>query len=461
MAFTDYFWSPPFTGSVIVEAWGSGAGGYLGGYGAGGGGAYARTSGIAVVAAVIRTVRVGDGGSPNNNGDDSVFFPFADPVAKGGNTSILGAGGLGGTAAASTGDVKYSGGDGSVSTGGLTIGGGGGGSAGDSADGVAGSSPSGAFAIARGGRGGDGGTGGSDGTNGGTPGGGAGASGTLGASGGTGGNGAVVIWEDLGVWPPIGQIPLASFGNPPPNTYSYGDIAYVSPANQTVIAECWGGGSQGRIGQGPNTPGCGGGGGAYARKAGIALIAGGTYLVRVGAPKHIAAAHESLFINGGVVLADGAVEAVFHGPGIGGQAASSVGDVKFSGGSGAPYPGDIASDGGGGASSAGRSSAGNDGSFPAPGATIVDGGGPGAFGGLQPDGNGVSVTTGPGGGGGGGSTGTVQTNPGFGFQGAVVLWLDGGVWPPVGSPVASFGAPPPLPTPPTPGVKYRKTGNCM
>lgn len=228
----------------------------------------------------------------------------------------------------------------------------------------------------------------------------------------------------------------------------YGDFAYNPPVNQTVIAECWGGGSQGRIGQGPNTPGCGGGGGAYSRKAGIALTGGGSYLVRVGAPKHIAAPHESLFVNGGVVLADGAVEAVFHGPGIGGQAANGTGDVKFSGGSGAPYPGDIVSDGGGGGSSAGRGGNGNDGGFPAAGAT-VSGGGPAAAGGLQPDGNGVSVLSGPGGGGGGGSTGTVQTNPGVGFEGAVVLWEDLGVWPPIGqTPLASYGSPPANPSSP-------------
>jgi len=46
--------------------------------------------------------------------------------------------------------------------------------------------------------------------------GGGGGAGVPGGVGGSGGDGAVVIWEDRGVWPPIGQVPLASFGSPPP-----------------------------------------------------------------------------------------------------------------------------------------------------------------------------------------------------------------------------------------------------
>lgn len=212
MAHTTTTWTATLTGNVIVEAGGSGAGGYLGGFGGGGGGAYARTAGIAIVSGVGYNVQFGNGGTPNNNGDESNFGAGANPNAVGGHASILGAGGLGGTAAASTGDVTKSGGDGSVASG--SQGGGGGSAADDLNDGHNGTINGGGGANPRGGKGGDGAVDAlSDGSIGLTPGGGGGSS--IGGAGAHGGEGYVLIWEDLGVWPPCGQTPIASFGSPP------------------------------------------------------------------------------------------------------------------------------------------------------------------------------------------------------------------------------------------------------
>lgn len=233
---------------------------------------------------------------------------------------------------------------------------------------------------------------------------------------------------------------------------AYGDFSYTPPVNQTVIGECWGGGGAGHIGQNFPSMGGGGGGSAYARRFAIALTAGIPVLCRVGGPGGVATNHESIFVNNivGVVAVPGN-NAPFGGNGLGGAAGSCVGDVAFSGGDGAAFPGFVPSPGGGGGSSGGRSSNGNNGSITA-GGTAPVGGGAGGNGGAMgdsPGGDGFPGS-GPGGGGGGGGSAPSQSQPGDGAEGAVVIWEDRGVWPPVGqTPLASFGSPPPSPVPKT------------
>lgn len=245
----------------------------------------------------------------------------------------------------------------------------------------------------------------------------------------------------------------------------YGDFFFIPPANITVIVEAWGAGGQGRIGQNPWT-GMGGGGGAYAWRNGIRLLAGVTYDLRVGAPGGIAAPHESGLYGvppGDSVVAVEGGNAGFQTAGAGGTAAASTGAVKFSGGSGAtPYPGD-GQPGGGGGSSAGRFSSGNPGGFAGgggPGGSAPAGGGPGGNGGAF-NADGSAPVSGPGGGGGGGGSALAQTNGGAGFEGAIIVWQDFGIWPPAPGqmPIVQHGSPPAPPNPANP--KLRKSSFIM
>lgn len=218
MSQTNYTWTAPVgVLKVLSEEWGSGAGGYLGGFGGGGGGAYSRRAAMTVIPGNMYNVATGDPGPPNNGGAESTFTAEGGVVANavGGKASVLGAGGLGGLAADCTGDTSYSGGDGSPSGGGG--GGGGGSSAGSSGDGNGGGQPTGGTPVYRGGYGGDGAVNNiAPGSPGGPPGGGGGSS--VGDVGAQGGNGAVVLWDDTdgSGWPKFGT-PLATFGSPPPN----------------------------------------------------------------------------------------------------------------------------------------------------------------------------------------------------------------------------------------------------
>jgi hypothetical protein len=230
-----------------------------------------------------------------------------------------------------------------------------------------------------------------------------------------------------------------------------GDSLWTCPVGVTaVLVECWGSGGQGNIGQNfPNT-GAGGGAGAYARKAGIPVTAGNTYLVRVGANSSIALNHNTLFINALTVNADFGQPGGFGSPGTGGKAASSTGDTKFDGGDGS-YPGFILAPGGGGGGGGGRTGAGANGSGSTGGLgnDANNGGDGGAV--NSPGHDGLS----PGGGGGGGGAATgVQTAGGLGKDGALNIWDDtaGGGWVAVlagtAPKLASFGNVPPDPIPP-------------
>jgi hypothetical protein len=181
--------------TINVQAWGGGGKGGSrtsgsAGYGGGGGGAYASAN-VSVIGGNTYTITVGSGSTSNStDGGDSWFINNTTILAKGGktvpNNTITG--GLGGTAAASIGTIKFSGGNGADGI--LTISSGGGGSsAGTGANGANGIVTMGGTAPAGGGDGGNGRTSSGNGSPGLIPGGGGG--GALRTSGNpSGGNGA-------------------------------------------------------------------------------------------------------------------------------------------------------------------------------------------------------------------------------------------------------------------------------
>jgi hypothetical protein len=190
--------APSCITSVTVEAWGAGGGGSslttsgIRG-GGGGGGAYASGT-VQVTPGHAYNIVVGTGGSGSTAGGKSSFNATTIVAAGGsGGTINSSTGGAGGTVAGSTGLVKYAGGNGG--TGGTTFSGGGGGGAGST--GAGGNSPGqlgGTGTTLYGGNGGTGVSGFRNGIPGSTyGGGGSGAASTGGAprTGGSGANGLV------------------------------------------------------------------------------------------------------------------------------------------------------------------------------------------------------------------------------------------------------------------------------
>lgn len=131
--------APAGTTSVTIEAWGGGGGGGSGtgsrGAGGGGGGAYASST-VAVTAGTTYTVIIGAGGATDANGGPSSFGMTTVVAAGGGKGTLSGSAsvaqghGPGGTVAASTGTIRYAGGNGGGAS---NNDGGGGGGAGGSA----------------------------------------------------------------------------------------------------------------------------------------------------------------------------------------------------------------------------------------------------------------------------------------------------------------------------------------
>lgn len=113
-----------------IECWAPGAGGTLAVSG-GGGGAYARGNAVVVAPSTGYAVAGLAGAAVNVNATDATFDTTV-VVAKGGLSGTNG--GAGGTAAASTGDTKFSGGNGTAGAGSVA----GGGGAGEAAAGVLG-----------------------------------------------------------------------------------------------------------------------------------------------------------------------------------------------------------------------------------------------------------------------------------------------------------------------------------
>lgn len=168
-----------------------------------------------------------------------------------------------------------------------------------------------------------------------------------------------------------------------------------------VLVECWGGGGHGEDGggtpSGGSNPG-GGGGGAYAAST-LNVIPGKSYAYLVGA-----AETDSYWVNTSTVLAKAGTRGSGGIGQPGGQAASCVGTVKYSGGTGANAG---AGPGGGGGGAAGPAGAGGNGSSQTGGT-----GNNGANAGGAPGQNAGTSQVDGGGGGGGGNNNAIGGNGG-------------------------------------------------
>lgn len=199
---------------------------------------------------------------------------------------------------------------------------------------------------------------------------------------------------------------------------------FVCPVGVTnVVAEVWGGGAGGGN-VSATARQSGGPGGAYARQY-VATTPLTAYAVTVGAGGSPGdAGGPSWFVNPATVLAVGGTNESLGVPGMPGQASSSVGAVRFSGGSyGGRSDTDGETGGGGGGGSPGyfgleSSANGNDGTATAGGAGGV-GEGTGGNGGGPFENGGAGQAPGGGGGGHGGSTASLVS--GAGGDGRVVI----------------------------------------
>jgi hypothetical protein len=182
---------------------------------------------------------------------------------------------------------------------------------------------------------------------------------------------------------------------------------WVCPGGVSLVRiECWGAGGSGSTGDGFGNW-VGGGGGAFAMKAVVPVVEGLSYTIQVGTSTALTVLNEgdSFFGIAGdtpLVLAKGGVAGGSYntGPGpLGGQAADSIGDVRYSGGQAGeplwPLPFVFVNCAGGGG--AGSTGAGGDAIHHVPGVGGPGGGGDG--GGIGAPGNDF--------GGGGGSFGAL------------------------------------------------------
>jgi hypothetical protein len=157
-----------------------------------------------------------------------------------------------------------------------------------------------------------------------------------------------------------------------------------------ITIEAWGGGGGGSNISDINKDNSGGGGGAYAKS--ILSISPGTYSVTVGAGG-APGAPGGVSSFGNFIIASGGNSGTANIGGAGGQASTSIGQFKFSGGNGADAPG-------GGGSSAGRTINGNNASGITGGAAPEGGGNGGSIPPGTNNRNGENGTA-PGGGGAG------------------------------------------------------------
>lgn len=417
-----YTWVSPVTGTVRVQCWagGGGGGGSISNSGSGGGGGeYAEEPALSVVAGTAYTVVVGAPGAgvANGTGGNGANSTFATTsvVAHGGGGGAAngGAAGAGGTGSANT--THHDGGAGGLGAAVSTAAGGGGGSSGGTASaGNAG----GAHADPNGGAAGaavSGGGIGAVGTNTDLGAGLAPVSGPGGGGGGSAGSG-VSVAGGAG-W--AGQVIITAEMNSPA-VISAADSAWTfvcPPGVTTVTAEAWGSGAGGF--QTGTSGGAGGGGGEYAAEPALAMTAGSSYALVIGAGGASNAGGASSTIAGNSVTVTahgGSVSASDTVGGTGGTGSTNT--THFNGGNGGR---DGTTGGGGGGGSAGPANAGNPGADGSTvtggaGATAVTGGGPGGAGGNAGV-AGSAPVSGPGGGGGG--AGYTSTTNGAGYAGQI------------------------------------------
>ncbi|MCG3147259.1 MAG: hypothetical protein PCFJNLEI_00698 [Verrucomicrobiae bacterium] len=224
--------APANVTSITVETWGGGGGGRNVTFavgGGGGGGAYARVNSFTVTPGNIYSLIVGAGGGGNAAGGNS-SFNSSTCVAAGGAAGSTSAGGAGGTTSASTGDVKFAGGSGSVGQAFGYGGGGGGGSAGTNSVGTSASgTATGAAAVEGGGPGGNGNAFGDGSAPTSGPGGGGGGAASFGsANGGAGYAGQVRITYKLGATVTLSNLTQTYDGN------AHTPTATTTPAGLTI-----------------------------------------------------------------------------------------------------------------------------------------------------------------------------------------------------------------------------------
>lgn len=225
---------------------------------------------------------------------------------------------------------------------------------------------------------------------------------------------ALDLTGDAAALPTEAQVARVSYSIP-------GAQTWLCPAGVTsVTVECWASGGGGLPGS-ATTGGRGGGGGAYARKV-LTVVPGITYNLQVGTGGSTAGTNgtASWFNTTSTVYADfgkGGASAVPGGPGL---AANSIGDLVFSGGTGAAGA-TVGAGGGGGGGASAAGVGGSAGTAPAAGGGAAGGGGGiqegGGNGGTGGAANGGAGTAGGGRGGGGGGGGFSLTSPGAGGTG--------------------------------------------
>jgi hypothetical protein len=401
-------------GNNSIEVIGGGGGGGANGRAGGAGGGYSKITNLSLTPAGSVAYAIGAGGAqsaPGVTGGDTWFngasLAASSVGAKGGTGGGDPVGGIGGAAASGIGTTKFSGGNGGAGTTlGYRGGGGGGGAGGPNGNGIVGSpAPYGAELGGVGGVGGAGanGSGGAGGgaNSAGRPGsqfngshgsGGGGGGGTNGAAGGNGGlygaggggggfgfaggagsNGIIVITYMPAQ--PSGSIYLTSGS-------SWTVPGDWNNANNKI--EVIGGGGSGGVAYGGG--GSGGGGGAYSSVSNLALTPGAspTFSVGLGGTGGYGAAGTNTWFNGtslsaASVSAQGGTGGLNNafGSALGGQAASGIGTIKFSGGNGAGG----GNGGGAGGGAAGPHGSGGAGGHYGGGGYTGGGGGGGADGG--------------------------------------------------------------------------------
>lgn len=203
---------------------------------------------------------------------------------------------------------------------------------------------------------------------------------------------------------------------------STGANTFTVPHGVTSITvEAWGGGGRGGALTGTDATAAGGGGGGYARSV-LAVTAGQSYSLTVGAgsTSTVAGGTSSFNTNTAIAIGGGSVANNSNVSGAGGS--GNTGNiVSYNGGFGAI--GAVGSYGGGGGSSAGTASAGNftsAGPAQRAGANAPTGGGNGGTGAVHNTPGTIGTSLGAGGGGGIRFSG-VSTAPGNGANGQVTI----------------------------------------
>jgi hypothetical protein len=206
-----------------------------------------------------------------------------------------------------------------------------------------------------------------------------------------------------------------------------GTYTWTAPTGVTSVnVACWGGGGSGDDGNGLDKGGGGGGGGAYAASTSVAVTAGNSYTVVVGAggPETSYSAgtpiagEDSSFNTTTIVAKGGGINDTNPNGGTGGQASASTGTTKYNGGNGGTAASVDNGGGGGGGGAGGPDGAGVNGNN-ASGTTsgtggAGDNGSGGAGGGIATNG---SDSTSGGGGGGGAGEGASQGGDGGSYGG--------------------------------------------